>query len=363
MKTATSDTERALYAAIVAHPDEDTVRLEYADWLQEHGDENRAEFIRVQCELARMPPKPRELFVTDGEGKMLEGLGVSLIPRGDGHYSASNQERGLSIETFAPNERVDIYAHLARNDRIGWMRGLKFVKHVEGRHEIIFRKDAESGPWKGTALKARESALLTANREEWLRVSCPKCVKGWTIIPYREGEIGGGFGYCPACDGRGDIGGLTEMRGGVGIRDATGEYRYPVTFRRGFPYSVGGCRLTGVFERIHDGFPDDDGWHLAPWILRVFTHHPTIRRVPLVDGVPFYDHAQGHGWRRATVFPAGETWGALSDIPTFLFDALRGGDYLEVGRSRTYRAAELATDALAEAVADVVRESLTRSAT
>ncbi|MBY0456405.1 MAG: TIGR02996 domain-containing protein, partial [Gemmataceae bacterium] len=46
----------ALLAAIRANPDEDTPRLAFADWLDEHGDEAdraRAEFIRVQCELAR----------------------------------------------------------------------------------------------------------------------------------------------------------------------------------------------------------------------------------------------------------------------------------------------------------------------
>jgi uncharacterized protein (TIGR02996 family) len=32
--------------------DDDGVRLIYADWLEEHGDPARAEFIRVQSELA-----------------------------------------------------------------------------------------------------------------------------------------------------------------------------------------------------------------------------------------------------------------------------------------------------------------------
>ncbi|MBY0455899.1 MAG: TIGR02996 domain-containing protein [Gemmataceae bacterium] len=41
--------EDALLAAIRAHPDEDTPRLIYADWLDEHGDSARAEFIRLQC--------------------------------------------------------------------------------------------------------------------------------------------------------------------------------------------------------------------------------------------------------------------------------------------------------------------------
>jgi uncharacterized protein (TIGR02996 family) len=42
----------ALWAAIRANPDDDTPRLVYADWLQENGEEERAEFIRVQCQLA-----------------------------------------------------------------------------------------------------------------------------------------------------------------------------------------------------------------------------------------------------------------------------------------------------------------------
>lgn len=46
----------ALLAAILANPEEDTPRLVYADWLQENGDEARAEFIRIQCELYRRFP-------------------------------------------------------------------------------------------------------------------------------------------------------------------------------------------------------------------------------------------------------------------------------------------------------------------
>jgi uncharacterized protein (TIGR02996 family) len=45
--------EAALLAAIWDQPHEDTPRLVYADWLQENGQPERAEFIRVQCELAK----------------------------------------------------------------------------------------------------------------------------------------------------------------------------------------------------------------------------------------------------------------------------------------------------------------------
>jgi uncharacterized protein (TIGR02996 family) len=39
---------------ILAHPDDDGPRLIFADWLEDHGQPERAEFIRVQCELAAM---------------------------------------------------------------------------------------------------------------------------------------------------------------------------------------------------------------------------------------------------------------------------------------------------------------------
>jgi uncharacterized protein (TIGR02996 family) len=45
--------------AIIEAPDDDTPRLIYADWLDEHGDEARAEFIRVQCSLEGMPADDR----------------------------------------------------------------------------------------------------------------------------------------------------------------------------------------------------------------------------------------------------------------------------------------------------------------
>lgn len=54
----------AFIAAIVADPDDDTARLVAADFLEENGDAERAAFIRIQIELARL--------VAVGEGKGLE---------------------------------------------------------------------------------------------------------------------------------------------------------------------------------------------------------------------------------------------------------------------------------------------------
>ena len=50
-----TDDQRAFWAAIRANPADDTARLVYADWLQENGDEPRAAFIRLQCQIAALP--------------------------------------------------------------------------------------------------------------------------------------------------------------------------------------------------------------------------------------------------------------------------------------------------------------------
>jgi uncharacterized protein (TIGR02996 family) len=45
------NTQAAFIETIIENPEDDTPRLVYADWLDEHGDPARAELIRVQCRL------------------------------------------------------------------------------------------------------------------------------------------------------------------------------------------------------------------------------------------------------------------------------------------------------------------------
>jgi uncharacterized protein (TIGR02996 family) len=67
----------AFLAAIRDNPEDDLPRLIYADWLEEHGEPERAEFIRVQCELARL---------SNGDPR-----GLRLIERQDELWSAHQQ--------------------------------------------------------------------------------------------------------------------------------------------------------------------------------------------------------------------------------------------------------------------------------
>jgi uncharacterized protein (TIGR02996 family) len=50
------ETRTAFVEAICENPADDAVRLVFADWLDDHGEPERAEFIRVQVELAGLPP-------------------------------------------------------------------------------------------------------------------------------------------------------------------------------------------------------------------------------------------------------------------------------------------------------------------
>src|SRR5687768_4091442 len=56
-------TELGLIAAIVADPDNDTLRMVYADWLEEHGHSDRGEFLRLQVQA--LSPSARRRNIND----------------------------------------------------------------------------------------------------------------------------------------------------------------------------------------------------------------------------------------------------------------------------------------------------------
>lgn len=55
MAKADAPRHPGLYQAILEQPADDALRSIYADWLEDHGDPERAEFIRAQIELSRLP--------------------------------------------------------------------------------------------------------------------------------------------------------------------------------------------------------------------------------------------------------------------------------------------------------------------
>jgi uncharacterized protein (TIGR02996 family) len=79
-------TEAGFVEAIVTRRGDDAPRLIFADWLEEHGAAERAEFIRVQCELARLEcvlssPFPDQAECTGASANWCPVCGDCCCPR------------------------------------------------------------------------------------------------------------------------------------------------------------------------------------------------------------------------------------------------------------------------------------------
>ncbi|VTU01084.1 leucine-rich repeat-containing protein typical subtype : Leucine-rich repeat-containing protein typical subtype OS=Herpetosiphon aurantiacus (strain ATCC 23779 / DSM 785) GN=Haur_4051 PE=4 SV=1: LRR_7: LRR_6: LRR_6: LRR_6 [Gemmataceae bacterium] len=71
----------ALYRAILAAPDDDTLRLVYADAVEEAGDPRRAAFIRTQVQLAHVPDwDPAWVRVRHHERDLMPGAWARDLP-------------------------------------------------------------------------------------------------------------------------------------------------------------------------------------------------------------------------------------------------------------------------------------------
>jgi len=92
--------ETALLRVIAAHPDEDTPRLAYADWLDEHRDAERASFIRGQIELARLETdSPHRRVVAFQCRQLLDAREDDWLDPRDAFSFDWNWSRGF-VETF-----------------------------------------------------------------------------------------------------------------------------------------------------------------------------------------------------------------------------------------------------------------------
>jgi uncharacterized protein (TIGR02996 family) len=128
----------AFVAAIVADPDDDTSRLVAADFLEENGDPDRAAFIRIQVQLARLEAsgQAKSLEADELRKKERAFLGpwavdsslwaaaecpelVRMTPRGDGRETIQGAyrltwRRGFVDEVTCPAEEWLHHGHAVR---------------------------------------------------------------------------------------------------------------------------------------------------------------------------------------------------------------------------------------------------------
>ncbi len=199
----------SLHRAILLDPADDSIRLCYADELEAAGDP-RAEFVRVQMELAEIGPPPKRVKAVIRAMKDGNGIEVSADP--------SNTDR-LEI-----GDRVDVRGWAPRaglnSERL---YGLLVVEESPQPWVWYMRRDEKSKKYpkeRVAHLHGREQGLLLQHWQEWAPdLSC-----------HRELKQESSYSIAYAFDGK----------------SLTGEFQ----FRRGFVESI---RLTQADFLKHAG--------------------------------------------------------------------------------------------------------------
>ena len=116
--------DQALLSAIIADPDDDRPRLVYADWLEEHGQRDRARLIRVQIELAHGPDNADDTRGLRAEEEQLEAACENALPRLDG-ITWGGFERGLVRSVYAATPAA-FYRHASVIGEMGSVYRVSF---------------------------------------------------------------------------------------------------------------------------------------------------------------------------------------------------------------------------------------------
>src|SRR5262249_3163249 len=80
-------------------PDDDLPRLIFADWLDEHGQSERAEFIRLQCAVACGQDNVGRPL-TEAARKKLTERAQELLEKHRGEWEARLRARGASARGY-----------------------------------------------------------------------------------------------------------------------------------------------------------------------------------------------------------------------------------------------------------------------
>ena len=113
--------------AILANPNDDAPRLIYADWLEEQGDVARAEFIRVQCAMAKY-----HVFDPARLALMVRGKELQAVHQNEWLGEARQWMQGWTfargfVEKAAlyPNQFLKHVERLFAREPVRWLRLLR----------------------------------------------------------------------------------------------------------------------------------------------------------------------------------------------------------------------------------------------
>jgi len=192
----------AFLKAILATPDDDLPRLVYADWLDEHSHPERAEFIRVQCELSR-------LTIENETPREIEPGG--LTPTELNHWWAERATRGVYLR-----ERE---WRLLDQHGPDWYLGFAVASHPEVGCATWSVEGPQPKGWivcHGVTCVQHEPfsrgfvGRFTTQIRQWVGGSCDRC-GGEGDLPASEAVIERTGAYtfaCGRCSGQGHIRGV-----------------------------------------------------------------------------------------------------------------------------------------------------------
>lgn len=197
----TTNEEFSLIRTICTNPHCDIDRLVYADWLDEHEQPERAEFIRLQCLFAELQQHC--------------SCGSCVKTRGGGQHTngpcAIDRER---VVVPGKSGRVSLRLRLLELwDYHPWSDGLMthFINNTLGVASILGthdRGDDLSG-YPIAVVSRGFASEIRCTLERFMDRECPTCA-GSGFLPFYAGHGNIGERDCDACDWAGTIPGLAR---------------------------------------------------------------------------------------------------------------------------------------------------------
>lgn len=173
----------ALLAAIKAFPEADTPRLVFADWLDEHGESERAEFIRDGVAAARKEGPPCTVGNARPHPDLNEGPWTPLREANRWRLFWCQYDRGFlfDIECTAADWLAHADAILAEHP----VRRVRLTDHTVGNPPCVLgtggalTRTALSAKWPGIEFELQQPAAVPPfNPAQWLEDTIP-AVQTW----------------------------------------------------------------------------------------------------------------------------------------------------------------------------------------
>jgi uncharacterized protein (TIGR02996 family) len=155
-------TEDAFLRAIAADPEDDDLRLVFADWLDDRagpGDADRAEFIRVQIERAALPPgDPRHWDLHEREVELLEAHAERWAGELWDEFGTADGPEHM-LDAPEPEEGLEPHEAIFDDQVVVFRRGFVDQANMTGDDFRLCRNLLDPHPVRYLTLSAARSAL------------------------------------------------------------------------------------------------------------------------------------------------------------------------------------------------------------